>query len=76
MGLDPQPAREFTIKDFDGNESNLQFVHWKSDPKAVFVLHPEHPSLALVVADDEAPLKEERLLHLNARLSRHLGQET
>ena len=64
------------MKDLNGNQTNLQDVHGKSDPKAVFVIRLEHLGLALVVADDEALVKEESLLHLNVCPPRHLGQET
>ena len=55
---------------------NLEGVHGKSDPKAVLVLHPEEPGLALVVADDETSVEEEHLLHLNTHPARHFGEET
>ena len=73
MGLDPQPAGEFKNLDLNRSQSNLQSIHGKSYPKAVFVLQPEHPGLALVVADNEALVKEEHLLLLNVFLSGHLG---
>ena len=52
--------------------SNLQGVHGESDPKAVFVLRPEQLGLALVLADNQALVEEERLLHLHARPPSHL----
>ena len=51
---------------------NLQGVHGESDPKAVLVLGPEQLGLALVLADDQALVEEERLLHLHARPPSHL----